>query len=148
MQMRDLDLAHGLIVIPQGKSVRARRVVPLGGEVLELLRDWVQAKGIVDKDRVFDATLEETLRPEWEAIRRSADLEDVWFHDLRHTYAVHCAKAGMPLGELQQRLGHATITMTMRYAVYQPPTASIHYNRALSDMGMARGPRVEEPAQV
>jgi len=63
-------------------------------------------------------------------------LDDVRFHDLRHTYAVHCAKAGMPLGELQQRLGHATITMTMRYAVYQPPVASVHYDRALSDMGL------------
>lgn len=42
----------------------------------------------------------------------------------------------MPLGELQQRLGHATITMTMRYAVYQPPVASVHYDRALADMGL------------
>ncbi len=63
-------------------------------------------------------------------------VDDVRFHDLRHTYAVHCAKAGMPLGELQQRLGHATITMTMRYAVYQPPVASVHYDRALTDMGL------------
>ena len=29
--------------------------------------------------------------------------------------------------ELQQRPGHASITMTMRYAVYQPPPASTHY---------------------
>ena len=42
----------------------------------------------------------------------------------------------MPLGELQQRLGHASITMTMRYAVYQPPMASTHSDRALSDMGI------------
>ena len=138
MRVRDLDLAQGLIVIPKGKSVRARRVVPLGGEVLELLRNWVESMKLGEKDRVFDAALEETLRPAWEAVRRAADLEDVWFHDLRHTYAVHCAKAGMPLGELQQRLGHASITMTMRYAVYQPPTASIHYSQALSDMGMAK----------
>ena len=26
--------------------------------------------------------------------------------------------------------------MTMRYAVYQPPMASMRYDRAMSDMGM------------
>jgi len=29
--------------------------------------------------------------------------------------------------------------MTMRYAVYQPPTASTHYRQALSDMGLIQG---------
>jgi integrase len=78
-----------------------------------------------------------TLRNAWEQIRAAAGLDEVRFHDLRHMYAVHCAKAGMPLGELQQRLGHASIQMTMRYAVYQPPMVSTHYDLALSDMGLA-----------
>ena len=140
MRVRDLDLDRGVIVIPRGKSARARRSVPLGGEVLDLLRLLVESENLGEGDQVFATVAEKTLRPAWEATRGAADLQDVWFHDLRHTYAVHCAKAGMPLGELQQRLGHASITMTMRYAVYQPPTASIHYSQALSDMGMARGP--------
>jgi len=96
------------------------------------------------------------LRKAWEKIRAAAGLEDVRFHDLRHTYAVHCAKAGMPLGELQQRLGHASIVMTMRYAVYQPPMASTHYDRALSDMGLEGGsattlvptPPLQDPISV
>jgi hypothetical protein len=36
-----------------------------------------------------------------------------------------------------QRLGHASIQMTMRYAVYQPPMVSTHYDLALADMGLA-----------
>ncbi len=59
------------------------------------------------------------------------------FHDLRHSFAVACAKSGMPLVELQQRLGHATITMTMRYAVYAPPTRSPHHELAMEDLGLA-----------
>ena len=39
--------------------------------------------------------------------------------------------------ELRQRLGHATITMTQRYAVYAPPIQSVHYQAALDGMGMA-----------
>ena len=76
----------------------------------------MESENLGEEDRVFGTITAETLRPDFEAARRVAGLEDVWFHDLKHTYAVHCAKAGMPLGELQQRLGHASITMTMRYA--------------------------------
>ena len=40
-------------------------------------------------------------------------------------------------GTPSERLGHATITMTQRYAVYAPPIASVHYQAALNGMGMA-----------
>jgi len=89
----------------------------------------------------------QTIYHDQEHACRLAGIHDYPIHDHRHTYAVHCAKAGMPLGELQQRLGHASIQMTMRYAVYQPPMASTHYDRALSDMGLANAsaPTVAPP---
>jgi hypothetical protein len=62
--------------------------------------------------------------------------------------AVWCAKAGMPLVELQQRLGHATITMTQRYAVYCPPVTSVHYEAALRQMGMGSGEAPDVPTVV
>jgi integrase len=42
------------------------------------------------------------------------------FHDLRHTYAVHAAKAGIPLTDLREWLGHADLTTTSIYARYCP----------------------------
>jgi hypothetical protein len=63
--------------------------------------------------RLFEVTNRQPRRAR-ERIRVDAGLDDVRFHDLRHTYAVWCAKAGMPLVQLRQRLGHATITMTQR----------------------------------
>jgi integrase len=41
-------------------------------------------------------------------------------HALRHTFAVHAIQAGLPLPRLQKLLGHATPTMTMRYARHAP----------------------------
>ena len=134
--VKDIDFRAGTVVVPAGKSVKARRVVPLGGQILSSLKTWVAEEALEEAGGLFGSITTHTLRLAWQSIRSAAGLDDVRFHDLRHTYAVHCAKAGMPLGELQQRLGHATITMTMRYAVYQPPVASVHYDRALSDMGM------------
>jgi integrase len=134
--VKDIDFRVGTVVVPAGKSAKARRVVPLGGQILSSLQTWVAEEAIEETEGLFGSITTHTLRLAWQSIRSAAGLDDVRFHDLRHTYAVHCAKAGMPLGELQQRLGHATITMTMRYAVYQPPVASVHYDRALSDMGL------------
>ena len=135
LHVKDVDVDQGTLVVQSGKSQKARRVLPLGGEVLALLRGWAVAEGLEPSDRIFAVT-KGALRRAWEQIRDEAGLTDVRFHDLRHTYAVWCAKSGMPLVELQQRLGHATITMTQRYAVYSPPTESVHYNTALEAMGM------------
>ncbi len=135
LRVKDIDFDQGTLVVQSGKSQKARRVLPLGGEVLAVLRGWVVAERLEPNDRLFPVS-KRTLRRAWEQIRTEAGLEDVRFHDLRHSYAVWCAKSGMPLVELQQRLGHAMITMTQRYAVYSPPTESVHYNSALERMGM------------
>ena len=147
LQVKDIDFENGAVVVPAGKTARARRRVPLGGESLGALRAWVVEEELGEADLLFGSITTHMLRKAWEKIRSAAGQDDVRFHDLRHTYAVHCAKAGMPLGELQQRLGHASITMTMRYAVYQPPMSSTHYDRALSDMGLANAsaPTVAPP---
>jgi integrase len=42
------------------------------------------------------------------------------FHDLRHSYAVHAAKAGIPLTDLREWLGHADLATTSIYARYCP----------------------------
>lgn len=41
-------------------------------------------------------------------------------HDLRHTFGVHCAQAGVPIVRLQKLLGHASPHMTLRYMKHAP----------------------------
>ena len=48
--------------------------------------------------------------------RKKAGLEDVRFHDLRHTFATRLVQSGVDLYTVEELLGHKTITMTMRYA--------------------------------
>lgn len=40
----------------------------------------------------------------------------IGFHGLRHSYATHLAKSGIPLAHLQRILGHASIQTTMIYS--------------------------------
>lgn len=53
---------------------------------------------------------------------RQAGLRKVSAQTLRHTFASQLAAAGAPLGAIQQLLGHAHITTTMRYAHLSPTT--------------------------
>ena len=50
----------------------------------------------------------------------AAKLDDVNFHTLRHTFASWAVMRGVSLKELQELLGHASLTMTMRYAHLAP----------------------------
>lgn len=49
------------------------------------------------------------------ALRRTG-ISDFKFHDLRHTFSSHFIMRGGSLKELQEILGHKTMTMTLRYA--------------------------------
>ena len=41
-------------------------------------------------------------------------------HDLRDTFGVHCAPAGVPIVRLQKLLGHASPHMPLRYMQHAP----------------------------
>lgn len=67
------------------------------------------------------------VRRFWNAVRKTAKIGHVRFHDLRHTAASEMLRRGLLLREVQYVLGHTTARMTERYAHFapnfQPPKA-------------------------
>ena len=54
-------------------------------------------------------------------LRHQSGVERFHYHNLRHTYARVMAAAGMSPWDLQQVMGHASITTTMRYVDLEHP---------------------------
>jgi site-specific recombinase XerD len=51
---------------------------------------------------------------------RKAGLRRIGWHGLRHSYASHLMMKGAKPVEVQELLGHASLSMTMRYAHLSP----------------------------
>ncbi len=56
-----------------------------------------------------------SFRTAWEKALTRAKIRDCHWHDLRHEYASRLAESGVPLVQVKELLGHASIVTTERY---------------------------------
>ncbi len=52
--------------------------------------------------------------------RKTSNIADFRFHDLRHTFAINLVMAGVKIEKVQKLMGHKMISMTQRYAHLAP----------------------------
>jgi integrase len=124
----DVDFVRGLIRIRRSykdgitsaPKNGKERTVPMSNELREALTLLKgKAKGLLVFYR--DAECTKPFEP-WhmtavlERAQRLSGVKELRWHDLRHTFASQAMQAGVKIAQVQEWLGHATITMTMRYA--------------------------------
>jgi integrase len=109
------------------KSRRGSRSVPLADDLAaELERHYGGSKFGGDDDLVFahpatGSPLDRSkVRKRFKDALKRADVREVRFHDLRHTFGTHMAGAGVPMRTLQEWMGHADFKTTLVYADYSP----------------------------
>ncbi|KAF0967836.1 tyrosine-type recombinase/integrase [Gordonia sp. YY1] len=135
LRRSDIDLAQGTVsvtraairradgqyVVTTPKSEAGVRVVHMPPHLIPLATAHLEQHVGRGRDALlFEAGNGGYLTPTslyrwYYPARRAAGRDDLRFHDLRHTGAVLAALTGATLAELQQRLGHSTVSAAMKY---------------------------------
>ena len=129
LDVDDLDLDGGAVLIRAGKGGRSRRV-PIGraaraalGNYLTTVRPDLARKASTPAGAVFLNARGSRLSRQgcWKILRRYAEmagLEDrVSPHTLRHSFATHMLDAGADIRVVQDLLGHASLATTQVYTL-------------------------------
>lgn len=117
------ETAKGTLKLKEPKSRAGRRAVMLAAITVDALKRRMEAaaaEGLEDYEIVFPDTHGGFLRRSnftrqtWHPVRTAAEIpKTVTFHDLRHTHASQLLAQGVHPKVVQERLGHANITMTL-----------------------------------
>lgn len=131
-----------LRVMGKGKK---ERIVPIGGPALESLRDYTQERtpggwgvpeSAMDKKALFinrrggrltDRSVNRIIK---KYILMGALTLNVSAHKLRHAFATHLLEMGADLRDIQEMLGHETISTTQRYTHVTVDTLMKIYDQA------------------
>ena len=98
------------------------RTIPLNKQAAEILNEWKRFcdDSPIESEMVFPNPVSGEPMTEigsaWNRVLEKAKIYKFRFHDLRHTFASKLARKGVDLYRISKLLGHADITMTLRYA--------------------------------
>lgn len=114
-----VDLFRRTIVVMESKN-NEKRTIPINEKVYALLKEKARVRLIGcdfvfhsprSKSKLLDSTFERTFSKCVE----KAHLEDLHFHDLRHTFGTRLSQKGEDAFTIKALMGHKTLTMTSRY---------------------------------
>lgn len=115
-----IDLSRGVITLAsRSTKSKRRRDIPMRQAVYDLLAARQDRIGYVFPRRGWDSyrTAFETIAA---SVVTAPEREPLTFHGLRHHFASWFMMRGGRLEALSKILGHATLTMTMRYSHLSP----------------------------
>lgn len=104
------------------KTQASDRDAPIPGPLGDILAIHAVRVPCGPAEMVFPGRLGDYgwVRRVWQRTCAAAGLGQCRLHDLRHTFGVHAARAGVPLVRLQRLMGHSTPTRTLRYMRHAP----------------------------
>jgi integrase len=102
-----------IIVIDAPKSESSVRDIPMGPRLSELLRD---SRQLMQGDYVvvgrYGPAEPRTLQYRLEQLLKQAQLPQVGYHALRHSFATRCVELNVDIATISKLLGHASVKLT------------------------------------
>lgn len=119
LKWSDVDLKQKVLTVrgEGAKSLKTRHI-PLNEKALTVLEHWPKTGPFVftsASGEKFD-----NVKKAWTAILEKAEIKSFRWHDLRHTFASNLVQRGVPLNTVRELLGHADLSMTLRYSHLAP----------------------------
>jgi len=120
LNSRQLDLDLGVVRV-MGKGSK-ERIVPVGKKAIDALKAYLEKRREVkEEDPLFvnfsggRLTARSVGRLIKKYTKHSGIFRRVSPHSLRHTFATHLLDAGADIREIQEMLGHSSLSTTQRY---------------------------------
>lgn len=135
----DIDLKKEIILVRRSKTGESREI-PMNENVREELKKIPRQKNTPHIFVKGDGTQLKWARTAFENACRRSKINDLKFHDLRHTFGSRLVEAGVDLRTIMDLLGHKTITMTLRYSHISPQ----HKKDAVSRLVPEQGEKVSQ----
>jgi len=118
MDIEDLDLTIGQVIIRKGKGGKPR-MVWFGKKTRKAIRSYLRERS--DKCQAVWITNNETRLTYWglnQMLKRrsvEAGIDKPGLHDFRRAFALNCLRGGMDVYSLQKLMGHTDLQVLRRY---------------------------------
>ena len=118
----DLDMDRAMLTVRGGGAKSGQtRYVPLNDEALSAFKTWRKQ---TDGDALVfigrSGARFDNVKKGWASVLKAAVIPAFRWHDLRHHFASRLVMEGVDLNTVRELLGHADLTMTLRYAHLAP----------------------------
>jgi integrase/recombinase XerC len=120
LNLNQLDLDLGVVKV-MGKG-RKERIVPIGSKAIKALKAYLETRRMMDgRDPLFvnPRGSRFTTRSVGRLMKKYTEASGIFRkispHSLRHTFATHLLDAGADIREIQEMLGHSSLSTTQRY---------------------------------
>jgi len=119
----DVSFDHRTVKIrPETTKTNKARFVPMNAAAFDVLTAWREqtgSAGLVFKSPQTGGRFD-NVKKAWMELLRDAGIEGFRWHDMRHDFASKLVMSGADLYVVKELLGHASVTMTERYAHLSP----------------------------
>jgi len=119
LNWKAVDLFRRTITVMESKN-NEKRTIPINETVYTLLKEKSKVR-LIDCDFVFHSPLSnlklsnQTLERAFSKCVKKAKLENLHFHDLRHSFGTRLSQKGGDALTIKALMGHKTLIMTSRY---------------------------------
>jgi integrase len=117
LDWRNVELEHKLVRFVDTKNGEDRTVRLCDRACATLASLGPREKGPVF---VYRGRPIKSVKAAFNAARQKAGVENVRFHDLRHTFASRLVQGGVPLYDVMHLMGHKSLDMAQRYSHLAP----------------------------